>query len=245
MHLTSVHDYIDNDLLVEDFEIHHSITTNDTVFRLTATNPTTSFQITDHPQDIAALRYAPNANVIRLNENSNYRITASLNSMPRSTITIQATIVNEQETTERYVSVVPAKATLNSSEEVIFTVAAVESNYDLSNQFTLLIQVASRDKPYNFNNTFDIQVVDVEARPPTPQAPIVSVEKRKLLLTWNAKQTNTYEIQWSKNRLFVDDINATKQTETTMTLPWSIVKTRTTSHLFSTANSGQHWKPKQ
>ena len=68
MHLKSIHDFIDNDLLVEDFEIHHSIATNDTVFLLAATNATALFQITDHPLDVAALQYRPTANPIRLNE---------------------------------------------------------------------------------------------------------------------------------------------------------------------------------
>ena len=72
---------------------------------------------------------------------------------------------------EKSVIVTPSKTTLNSpDEDVRFTVAAMESNYYLNNQFTLLIHVTSSDIPYNFNNTFDVAVIEVEARPSTPEA---------------------------------------------------------------------------
>ena len=79
MHLASVHDFIDNDVLVEDFEVYHFVQTNDAVFHNTTKYPTASFQVTDHPLDVAGLKYTPAANIIRLNENSEYIITARLN----------------------------------------------------------------------------------------------------------------------------------------------------------------------
>ena len=143
MHLTSVM-IISTMICWGDWKFHHYNKRHSVSF--TATNPITSFQITDHPQDIAALRYTPNANVIRLNENSNYRITASLNSLPRSTITIQATIANEQETAETYVSVACKsnfeflrRGNLHCSRSTI------QLRFEQSIYFT--IQVASRDKP--------------------------------------------------------------------------------------------------
>merc|ERR1711871_297095 len=80
------------------------------------------------------------------------------------------------------------------------------------------------DKPYNFNNTFDIEVMDVEARPPTPDPPNLHIEEDGLLLKWEATKQQMYEIQWSRERTFFKDINATKQVETTLTLPWASSK---------------------
>ena len=70
-----------------------------------------------------------------------------------------------------------------------------------------MIQVTSGDIPYNFNDTFNVEVIDVEARPPTPEAPIVRSEKGGLLLTWNTVKQDKYEIQWSRDRTFLNDIN--------------------------------------
>ena len=82
MHLASVHDFIDNDVLVEDFEVYHFVQTNDAVFHNTTKYPTASFQVTDHPLDVAGLKYTPAANIIRLNENSEYIITAKIKFAP-------------------------------------------------------------------------------------------------------------------------------------------------------------------
>ena len=61
-------------------------------------------------------------------------------------------------------------------------------------------------------------------RPPTPDPPNLHIEKDGLLLKWEATKQQMYEIQWSRERTFFKDINATKQVETTLTLPWASSK---------------------
>ena len=139
MHLASVHDFIDNDVLVEDFEVYHFVQTNDAVFHNTTKYPTASFQVTDHPLDVAGLKYTPAANIIRLNENSEYIITARLNSRPRKDVNVEAIILHTSN--EKEVSVTPPSSILDSaSNEVTFTVATKVSDYSLKYQFILLIK---------------------------------------------------------------------------------------------------------
>ena len=99
MHLTSVHDYIDNDMLVEDLNYITPLQQTTQCFYLQQQIQPHRFRspITHRTLQLYDI---PKYQCHTLEQDSNYRITASLNSLPRSTITIQATIVNEQETAE-------------------------------------------------------------------------------------------------------------------------------------------------
>ena len=121
---------------------------------------------------------------------------------------------------EKEVSVTPPSSILDSaSNEVTFTVATKVSDYSLKYQFILLIKVTSSDKPYNFNNTFDVEVIDAEARSPPPEGLVLRLEKDRMLLTWNVVGHYNYEIQWSRDRVFLNNVNRSKQTATSLALP--------------------------